>query len=467
MHATFEEIILFIHSRREQNSRSKFLRSPLTAVQGHRTLGTPKDTADTARSPSTMRLPPPALSPGSPSKRKALLNPCFRRRTLFAVLLCGAMACGMVAVASMWMATGRAHEEFARLPDRHRQSHSKAAAEQEAAEILRRRRQLVSWRTNATKSLANALSASSMSGSMAVASPPAAVAIVQSQLQPTSADVPGRSCTARDSGQQIMVSPPRVDDDYCDCADGSDEPHTAACSSVMQDVRFECMRHVMANAHGQVSFHTIPLSRVFDGVCDCCDGADESAAVQCPNTCAIQEAAVAAVQNRRRKGLEARDAYAARVQHGPSLSSAARDAPHAAYRALEGLCLRSEAAEYIYELCLFHRATQKSGRSSHSHATTSLGSTWQWRRRGSQHVIGAHLSSFPGGSSSSSRDNKEPADDIVEAELLGGDMCVAVHFRRSMIVRFVCAADGDRLGAVSERSTCVYEVEVHTPAACS
>ena len=42
-----------------------------------------------------------------------------------------------------------------------------------------------------------------------------------------------------------------VNDDYCDCPDGSDEPFTAAC----------------ANTHFQCAEKTIPSSWVRDGVC--------------------------------------------------------------------------------------------------------------------------------------------------------------------------------------------------------
>lgn len=67
----------------------------------------------------------------------------------------------------------------------------------------------------------------------------------------------------------------QVNDDFCDCPDGSDEPGTSACPGG----KFYC-RNV---GHSPLILFS---SRVNDGICDCCDGSDEyDGKVKCKNTC--------------------------------------------------------------------------------------------------------------------------------------------------------------------------------------
>ena len=83
----------------------------------------------------------------------------------------------------------------------------------------------------------------------------------------------GKDFSCLDGSQSIPFS--YVNDDYCDCIDGTDEPGTSACTNSM----FYC-----ENKEYEPQY--LLSSRVNDGICDCCDGTDEwNTDTSCPNTC--------------------------------------------------------------------------------------------------------------------------------------------------------------------------------------
>jgi len=75
-----------------------------------------------------------------------------------------------------------------------------------------------------------------------------------------------------DNGKTLPIS--KVNDDYCDCNDGTDETTTNACPNGL----FLCENKKFIAKH-------IPTYRLDDGYCDCCDGSDERGKFKCIDTC--------------------------------------------------------------------------------------------------------------------------------------------------------------------------------------
>lgn len=65
-----------------------------------------------------------------------------------------------------------------------------------------------------------------------------------------------------------------LNDNFCDCLDGTDEPGTSSCSNAV----FNCVN----KGYRMIK---LPSSRVGDGICDCCDGSDEFG--QCSDVCSV------------------------------------------------------------------------------------------------------------------------------------------------------------------------------------
>lgn len=136
----------------------------------------------------------------------------------------------------------------------------------------------------------------------------------------------------------IVLRPDQINDGYCDCPDGSDEPATHACPyPEEQPLYFYCENK------GYVP-RLIERHKLNDGVCDydfCCDGSDEWEAGNCPGKCdLVQRQYEQHIQSFKEKvsgALEVREQY---VQKG-------RAAKHALEAKLGALHQEATAANKL------------------------------------------------------------------------------------------------------------------------
>nr|CAB3265165.1 glucosidase 2 subunit beta [Phallusia mammillata] len=223
-----------------------------------------------------------------------------------------------------------------------------------------------------------------------------------------------------------------VNNDYCDCADGSDEPGTSAC----HNGKFYC----------EPERHFLPSSRVNDGICDCCDGSDEwkgvtvppdlelpvSEGVQlapCSDTCRDYDHMKLREHNILKEAASLKPLYIEKgLGHGGE-----NYGPNGEFYFLTKKCYVFKSPGYMYELCPYANATQN-GKDS-------------W-------LIGT------GGKLEG---NVEDGYNLVMGDGKG-DHCPQGK-KRTTIIAFTCGVE-DKVKYVSEKETCVYGVKFDTPAAC-